>query len=56
VDEMTKNELGSFEAFVLLHWFLTGEEIVSISTHPLTNELYYWWLAIEDRKIIHESA
>ncbi len=40
----------SWDAFVTLHWFMTGCRIISECKHPLSNQLYYWWLILDDNK------
>lgn len=39
-----------WRAFVTVHWFLTGEEIIATSGSPLTGKLYHWYLQLENKQ------
>lgn len=40
--------MDTWDAFCTIHYFLTGEPIVRLSKHPLTDQLYDWYIDITD--------
>jgi len=42
--EHLQKSLVLWRAFIMVHWFLTGNEIIASSSHPLSMPLYNWFL------------